>query len=107
MRKRKCRVVVYFTKDELEALTKKVRKSGLSREAFLRRMANDVQIKEGPDADVGRLIMEMRRVGANVNQTLKNMNASGVLDMPKFRQNMDDLRAATKLVVDTYAPEES
>ncbi len=35
MRKRNCRVEIYFTKDELESLTKKVRKSGLSRESFL------------------------------------------------------------------------
>lgn len=28
MRKRNCRVEIYFTKDELESLTKKVRKSG-------------------------------------------------------------------------------
>lgn len=34
MRKRNCRVEIYFTKDELESLTKKVRKSGLSRESF-------------------------------------------------------------------------
>ena len=34
MRKRNCRVEIYFTKDELESLTKKVRKSGLSREAL-------------------------------------------------------------------------
>ena len=40
MRKRNCRVEIYFTKDELESLTKKVRKSGLSRESFCRHLLN-------------------------------------------------------------------
>lgn len=105
--KRTCSMVLRFTKAELEDLTKKARKTHYSREGFCRAVLNGATVKEAPDADVGRLIMEMRRVGANVNQTLKNMNASGVLDMPKFRQDMADLRAATKLIIDTYAPEES
>lgn len=35
MRNRNHRVEIYFTKNELETLTKKVRRSGLSREGFL------------------------------------------------------------------------
>ena len=52
MRKRNCRVEIYFTKDELESLTKKVRKSGLSRESFCRHLLNGAEIKEAPSADV-------------------------------------------------------
>jgi len=103
MRKRNCQIVVRFTKEEMDAMTKKIRKSGLSREGFLRRAVNEVQIKEAPSVDVAQLINELRRVGYNVDQTLKRMNSTGVLDMPKFRQDMDDIRKATKLLVDTYA----
>jgi len=62
MRKRNCRVEIYFTKDELESLTKKVRKSGLSRESFCRHLLNGAEIKEAPSADVPMLINEVRRV---------------------------------------------
>lgn len=48
MRKRNCRVEIYFTKDELESLTKKVRKSGLSRESFCRHLLNGAEIKPCP-----------------------------------------------------------
>ena len=65
MRKRNCRVEIYFTKDELESLTKKVRKSGLSRESFCRHLLNGAEIKEAPSADVPMLINEVRRVGYN------------------------------------------
>ena len=105
--KRNCRFEVRLSKSEFEGLSKKAKKAGLSAGAFVRKAIAGTEVREAPDADVGRLIMEMRRVGANVNQTLKNMNGSGVLDLPKFRQDMNELRAATKLVVDTYAPEET
>jgi len=105
--KRTCSMVIRFTKGELEELTKKARKTHYSREGFCRAVLNGATIKEAPNAEVDRLIMEMRRVGANLNQVLKNMNASGFLDMPKFRQNMDDLRSATKLIVDTYSNDET
>ena len=71
MRKRNCRVEIYFTKDELESLTKKVRKSGLSRESFCRHLLNGAEIKEAPSADVPMLINEVRRVGYNIDQILR------------------------------------
>lgn len=78
MRKRNCRVEIYFTKDELESLTKKVRKSGLSRESFCRHLLNGAEIKEAPSADVPMLINEVRRVGYNIDQILRMANARGM-----------------------------
>ena len=48
MRKRNCRVEIYFTKTELEVLTKNVRKAGLSREGYCRRILNGAEVKEAP-----------------------------------------------------------
>ena len=52
MRNRNHRVEIYFTKNELETLTKKVRRSGLSREGFCRRVLNGTEVKEAPPTDV-------------------------------------------------------
>ena len=60
MRRRNCRVEIYFTKEELEALTKKYRKAGLSREGYCRRVLNDSVVKEAPPSDLHILIMEVR-----------------------------------------------
>ena len=62
---------VRFTKTELDALTKKARKSGLSREGYCRRVLNGTEVKEAPPADVPVLIQEVRRVGNNLNQIMK------------------------------------
>ena len=102
MRKRNCRVVVYFSKDELDALTKKVRKSHLSREGFIRAALAGKEIKDGPTADVPVLIQEVRRVGSNLNQILKRANSIGLLDVPQLRKDVAALRTVEKLIVDSY-----
>lgn len=102
MRKRNCRVVVYFSKDELDALTKKIRKSRLSREGFIRAALADKEVKDGPTADVPVLIQEVRRVGSNLNQIMKRANAIGLLDVPQLRRELADLRTVEKLIVDSY-----
>lgn len=99
-------MVVYFTKDELDALTKKVRKSGLSREGFLRRLVNEAEVKEAPNADVMTLINELRRAGSNVNQVLKIAHGQGLLDVPLVRQAMEETRAAARKIVQAYTVSE-
>ena len=102
MRKRNCRVVVYFSKDELDALTKKIRKSRLSREGFIRAAVANQEVKDGPTADVPALIQEVRRVGSNLNQILKRANSIGLLDVPQLRKDLTDLRTVEKLIVNAY-----
>ena len=102
MRKRNCRVEIYFTKTELETLTKKVRKSGLSREGYCRRILNGAVVKEAPPAELPLLIREVRRVGYNIDQLLKRANSIGLLDVPQLRKALEDNRAVEKMIVDTY-----
>ena len=98
--KRTLEMKVRFTKTELDALTKKARKSGLSREGYCRRVLNGT--KEAPPADVPVLIQEVRRVGNNLNQVMKRANALGLLDVPQLRKALEDNRAVEKLIADTY-----
>ena len=84
---------VRFTKTELDALTKKARKSGLSREGYCRRVLNGTEVKEAPP---------VRRVGNNLNQIMKRANALGLLDVPQLRKALEDNRAVEKLIADTY-----
>lgn len=102
MRKRNCRVEIYFTKNELEALTEKVRKAGLSREQFCRCVLDGTEVKEAPSADVPILIREMRRVGYNIEQLLRIANTRGLLDVPQLRKALEQNREVEKLIIDSY-----
>ena len=93
---------VRFTKTELDALTKKARKSGLSREGFCRRVLNGTEVKEAPPTDVPVLIREVRRVGNTLNQIMKRANALGLMDVPQLRKALDENRVVEKLIVDAY-----
>ena len=100
--KRTLEMKIRFTRGELDALTKKARKSGFSREGFSRRILNGVVVKEAPPAEVPLLIREVRRVGYNIDQLLKRANSIGLLDVPQLRKALEDNRAVEKMIVDTY-----
>lgn len=102
MRKRNCRVEIYFTKTELEALTKKVRKAGLSREGYCRRILNESVVKENPPADVPMLIREVRRIGCNIDQLLMIARTKNWLIVKELEKALESNRAMEKLIVDTY-----
>ena len=100
--KRTLEMKIRFTRGELDALTKKARKSGFSREGFSRRILNGAVVKEAPPAEVPMLIREVRRVGYNIDQLLKRANSIGLLDVPQLRKDVADLRTVEKLIVDAY-----
>jgi hypothetical protein len=102
LRKRNCRVEVCFTKDELSALTKKAKKSGMSIGGFIRHSVANKEVKEAPPADIPMLLRAMRQAGYNLDQTLKKFNTTKVPDMPQFRKGLEEIRAATRLVADAY-----
>ena len=93
---------IRFTRDELDTLTKKARKAGLSREGFCRCALNNVVVKEAPSADVLLLIREVRRVGYNIEQILRLANSRGLLDVPRLRKALDENHAAEELIVSAY-----
>ena len=102
MRKCNCRVEIYFTKTELETLTKKVRKSGLSREGYCRRILNGAVVKEAPPAELPLLIREVRRVGYNIDQLLMIARTKNWLVVKELEKALESNRAVEKLIVDTY-----
>ena len=93
---------IRFTRGELDALTKKSRKAGLSREGYCRRILNGAVVKENPPADVPTLIREVRRVGYNIDQLLLIARARNWLSAKELEKALESNRAAEKLIADTY-----
>ena len=102
MRKRNCRIEIYFTKDELDALMTKVQKTNLSREGFCRQVLNAAEVREAPSADVKELLRLMRHIGGNINQLLHRANTVGFIDTVQLRKDLVELREARRLIVDAY-----
>ena len=83
---------IRFTKDELESLTKKSRKAGLSREGYCRRILNGATVKEAPSIDSMVMLRELKRIGYNLNEVLKKANAIGLIDVPEMRKSVTEIR---------------
>ena len=94
-----------FTKDELESLTKKSRKAGLSREGYCRRILNGATVKEAPSIDSMVMLRELKRIGYNLNEVLKKANAIGLIDVPEMRKSVTEIRQAVKSIQDAYTVE--
>ena len=75
MRKRNVHIQFWLDKKEAEAFQKKVKKSGLSREAYLRHLVTGLEPQDAPPPDYYAMMRELHGIGNNLNQlaVLANM----------------------------------
>ena len=103
--KREKSMLLRFTAEELSALTQKAKRTHCSREEFCRRVLNGATVKEAPSLEVAQVIMELRRIGCNINQIAQRCNGTGIVDTAELRQSLTELRTAAKSIVDAYSEE--
>ena len=63
MRKRNVAILFRLNRKEAEILDKKVKKSGLSREAYLRHLISGVVPRDAPPPDYYSMMRELHRIG--------------------------------------------
>lgn len=68
MRKRNVAILFRLNKKEAEALDKKVKRSGLNREAYLRQLISGVVPRDAPPPDYYSMMRELHKIGNNLNQ---------------------------------------
>ena len=91
MRKRTFRVRVWLNEMEYNTLKISVKKSGLSQEAFLRKVLNGYQVKEFPPLEFRELIRQICAIGNSLNQIAAKANSLHMLDADKYHQNYRQL----------------
>ena len=96
-------MLLRFTAEELSALTQKAKRTHCSREEFCRRILNGATVKEAPSLEVAQVIMELRRIGSNINQIAQRCNGIGIVDTAELRQCVNELRPAATAIVDAYS----
>ena len=80
MRKRNVAILFRLNRKEAEALDKKVKKSGLSREAYLRHLISGVVPRDAPPPDYYSMMRELHRIGNNLNQIAQKAHTLNVVD---------------------------
>ncbi|MHB1314589.1 MAG: plasmid mobilization protein [Christensenellales bacterium] len=94
MLKRSIKITFRLNSKEQQALTKQVKKSGLSQEAFIRTLINGYFPKELPPPDYYAMTRELHTIGVNLNQIAAKANATGHIDKAVFQYEANRLRKA-------------
>lgn len=80
MSKRNIEIKVRLNRKEAEALNKRVKKSRLSREAYLRHLIEGSVPREAPSPDYYTMMRELYRIGNNLNQIAQKAHTLNVVD---------------------------
>ena len=107
MRKRGIQIPIRLNPDEYDALLKRVEKTGMTRERYIRLLLNDTVPREAPPVDYYTLICELRRVGSNINQLLKVAYSQNLVDVPLLRKTLDDYHKTEQMIWQAFSPEKS
>ena len=103
MRKRNVAILFRLNRKEAEALDKKVKQSGLSREAYLRHLINGVVPRDAPPPDYYSMMRELHRIGNNLNQITQKAHTLNVMDVQRYDRDMrmfeDTVKKITEAVI--------
>lgn len=86
MRKRNVQILFRLTDEEAEQLYALVKKSGRSKEAFLREMVRGYRLCEKPDPEFYQMMRELSAIGNRINQLAAKANALDFIDAPMLRE---------------------
>ena len=99
MRKRNIQIITRLDKEENERFRKRVKKSGLSREAYVRSLINGLVPTDAPPPDYFSMIKELRHIGVNLNQISQKAHSLNVLDVKRYEDNVAALKAAIMEII--------
>lgn len=103
MSKRNIEIKVRLNRKEAEALEKRVKKSRLSREAYLRHLIDGSVPREAPPPDYFAMMRELHGIANNLNQIAQKAHVLNVLDVQRYdaatRKVETAIRKITEAVV--------
>ena len=102
MTKRNNKLQVTFTKEELNSLRKKAKKSGLSMNGFIRCAIEQTEVKAAPPVDLPQLIIQIRLVNSQLSELLKLANKKGDIDTSELKAALKSNRKMEKEIVNIY-----
>ena len=98
MRKRNIEILFRLNRKEAEALDKRVKKSGLSREAYLRQLINGLVPRNVPPPDYHSMMRELHQIGNNLNQIAQKAHVLNVIDVQRYDQEVRKFRQAVEQI---------
>ena len=101
MRKRNVQILFRLTEEEAEQLYSLVKKSGCSKEAFLRGMVKGYRLCEKPDPEFYKMMRELSAIGNNINQIAHWTNGKGYATQVEIHEAVSLVKQAYRRILDT------
>ena len=100
---RKRNVAILFRLNKKEAVDKKVKRSGLNREAYLRQLISGVVQRDAPPPDYSSMMRELHKIGNNLNHIAPKAHVLNVVDVQRYdkevRKFNEEVRKITEAVI--------
>jgi hypothetical protein len=94
MRKRNVRIQFWLDKKEAEAFNKIVKRSGQSREVYLRHIISGLVPTDLPPPDYYTMMRELHGIGTNLNQIAQKAHVLNIIDVKRYDENTAVLNKA-------------
>lgn len=94
MQNRTIEIKLRLNKKEAEMLNERVKKSGLSREGYLRHILGGLVPTDVPPPDYYSMMRELHAIGTNLNQIAQKAHVLNVIDVKRYDENVAALNNA-------------
>jgi len=99
---RNCRFLVSLTEKEMDNLMANVRKTGLTRNTYIRSLIANIQPKELPHPDFYEVLKTLRQISINMNQIAIKANTTGDIATNTYWENSRRLQQAISEIKSKY-----
>lgn len=100
MRKRNIEIIFRLNEFEAEALERKVKQSGLSREAYLRQIIKGLVPKNTPPPDYYLMMKELHKIGNNLNQIAQKAHVLNVVDVQQYDKTVRHFEQTVRVITE-------
>ena len=100
MNNRTIEIKVRLNQREADILNEKVKKSSLSREAYLRQLIGGLIPQDARPPDYYAMMKELYRIGNNLNQIAKKAQTLNMIDVPLYKKTVGEFETAVKQITD-------
>ena len=94
----------YVTPKQKGKLDRTAEKAGITLSECLRRMIDKLKISEKPPIEFPKMIVELRRIGTNLNQIARALNANGHFIPEDFSSVIDRLNETEDKLYEAFTP---
>ena len=95
---------VYLSKDENQILENLCKRLRVNRSVLIRALILGKRLVEAPPVDYKQFIIELRRVGTNLNQLTAKANAIGFIDRAECREVLSEVRSLESDIAKYFKP---